>query len=439
MFFVLYSLLSISESPLVTFMSAFFSGLAGLIICSKWIIGTKWGNKATVFILLAYIVRIIVGLYMYLDINPNYFESDGDYVYDRWDYRWTYEFAIRVTDSVLNYHVFLPVNIPQMDEDKNANIHSWMGYFLASGNSHNALDLTPFNAYHHAIAGYFMIAISLALRYSFHTAVLAGIAIAWIPWGFSASIMWRDSVGFAWVVLAIMLLIIARDYNIIIKLLTLAVAMFLGYSDRKIYILIMFVCGVYLYTKSKISVSDVKNHNNRYFIVKVSIFLLLSVILFFFIYQKTSGQGFYSELNIIQRILTLPLLSIRGIAGPFPWVNKDMIFIGAHKDTMFDYAFHVFQLAIFLIIGSRWKNISYKDDFLFLTAIIFWLTGIIATGVHTAYVVVAMPFFLPIAFELNKKFGLYIFTSLGLFIAFNALYLFSELSGSRVLQGITGY
>lgn len=169
-FFVLYSLLSVSESPLVTFMSAFFSGLIGLVVCSKWIIGHKWGNKATAFILLAYIARIIVGLYMYMDINPRYFESDGDYLYDRWDYRWTYEFAMRVTDSVLLDHVYLPINIPHMDEDKNANIHAWMGYFMASGSSHNALDLTPFNAFHHALAGYFMIAISLARRYSYHTA-----------------------------------------------------------------------------------------------------------------------------------------------------------------------------------------------------------------------------------------------------------------------------
>ena len=438
-FFVLYSLLSLSESPLVTFMSAFFSGLIGLIVSSKWIIGNKWGNKATVFILLAYIARIIVGLYMYLDINPDYFESDGDYVYDRWDYRWTYEFAMRVTDSVLLDHVYLPINIPHMDEDKNANIHTWMGYFMASGNSHNALDLTPFNAFHHALAGFFMIAISLARRYSYHTASLVGIATAWIPWGFSASIMWRDSVGFAWVVLAIMLLTIAKDYSVLIKLMTLVVAMFLGYSDRKIYILIIFVCGVYIYATSKNSELNLFKHINRYSAIKTSSLILLFIILFSLIDRQFFGDGVNFGLDIIYRIYTLPLLIIRGIAGPFPWVNTDIDFIWAHRDAMFDYAFHVFQLAIFIVIASRWEYASNKDDFLFLTAILFWLTGIIATGVHTAYIVIAMPFILPIAFELNKNIGVYIFTSLGLFIVFNVLYLSSGLNGSSVLIGVTGY
>lgn len=151
------------------------------------------------------------------------------------------------------------------------------------------------------------------------------------------------------------------------------------------------------------------------------------------------GEGVNLGLDIISRIYTLPLLIIRGIAGPFPWVNTDMDIIWVHRDAMFDYAFHVFQLAIFLIIASRWEYASNKDDFLFLTAILFWLTGIIAAGVHTAYIVVAMPFILPIAFELNKEIGLYIFTSLGLFIVFNVLYLSSGLHGSSVLIGVTGY
>ena len=135
-------------------------------------------------------------------------------------------------------------------------------------------------------------------------------------------------------------------------------------------------------------------------------------------------------INIGSRVITIPLLIIRGIAGPFPWVDID---------DLFNYAFHVFQLAIFIVIGSNYKNIRKNDGFLFLTAVFFLLIGILAVGVHTAYLAVAMPFLLPIAFSMKKNINLYICISLAFFIVFNILYLASGLHGNGILLGTTGY
>ncbi|WP_136514300.1 hypothetical protein [Geomonas edaphica] len=433
-FFVLYFFLARNEDCFGTFIAAFSSGAIGVFFCSFWFRRYHWGKIAQTAIVAAYIARVLVGVDSYLSTDPHYFQGNGNYLSNNWEFYWTYENATKAADNLLRHGEWRPSQTYEIGDTKNANIHSWMGYFLAAGKSHNALDLAPFNSFHHVVAGIIIVGLAITLGYPLGASFLAGVATAWIPWAFPASLMWRDSVGICWIVAAIALVVIGRNFGLVGRITLAFPAALLASSVREPYLLVVLVSTIYLYvndTKKNLSVS-----NN----VKLAIFLLIivtgivlifpSLVEYVFGRHQTLQNGFWA------RFATIPLLIVRGIAGPFPWINPSGSF---EMDYFPDYIFHVCQLAVLLVLMRNWRSILLNSDVLILNSIMLWFIGVLAVGVHTAYLAVAMPFILPVTFKANDHLWTKFIISLFLFIGGNALYLLTGLQGSGLLIKTTGY
>jgi hypothetical protein len=322
-------------------------------------------------------------------------------------------------------------------EDKNANIHTWMGSYMAVGGSRHALDLAPFNTFHHMVAGVLVVALALACRYPLRISLKSGALIAWVPWGFASGIMWRDSVGFAWVVLAVVLLCIGREMGYLGSLVAAIPAAFLAWSDRFPYFMAVIVITVLTIFFDKRESTDPDKS-------KLPQLILLSVLLpvglfvfwhFISLFAFARHQGQVSSGSMSFRLLTSPLLVLRALAGPFPW------FVGSKYDTyvLFDYLYHVFQFAIFLIYVFNWRLVNSRITILTFSAATFWVFGFLGGGVHTAYLVVAAPFVLPPVLNAQAAMGKYLLISFICFALANAFYVSTGLVGSGYILGTTGY
>jgi len=438
LFFTLYALLARDQNPTGTLIAAYISGLVGVLVSSLWLRNLSGFGMFLLAIMTAYSMRVLVGVFLCLQVyNPNYLDGDGKYLNKNWEFRWTYQNVMVAADSVLHKGEWRPSKIYPTYEDKNAYIHAWMGYFMAAGDSRNSLDLGPFNAFHHVIAGILVVSLALACGYPLKVAFQSGVLVSWIPWAFASSIMWRDSVGLAWVVLAVVLLCLGRELGLIASLLSAIPAAFLAWADRSPYLLaVVLITGLSIVYDQQKSLQSTWTKLPR--LIIVSILLFVGVYL---LWHNIASVAFERHAKIVTdrnmsfRLMTSPLLVLRALAGPFPW------FVGSKYDpyVLFDYLFHVFQFAIFLIYIRKWRSIMSNINILTYSAAIFWFFGFIAGGVHTAYLVVATPFVLPPVLNTGATLWKYVLLSALFFAAANVLYVSVGLVGSGLVLGTTGY
>jgi hypothetical protein len=383
-------------------------------------------------------MRVLVGVLFYVDsLDPDYFDGKGKYVNKNWEYQWTYTNAILIADNVSKKGEWRPSHIVDPKVDKNLYIHAWMGYFLAAGGSRHALDLTPFNAFHHAVAGILIASIALACGYPLRVSLLSGVLVAWIPWAFAASIMWRDSVGFAWVVLAVAFLCIGRTLGMLGSLVMSIPAAFLAWADRSAYL-------VAIVAITTLSILYDQQKSLRTSVLKVPRLIAVSLLLAagVFILSHNIGQVAFerhqqhsSDSYLLSRVTLVPLLILRALAGPFPW------FVGSKFDlyVLCDYLFHLLQFAVFLIYVMNWRSILGRINILTYSAMIFWVMAFIAGGVHTAYLAVAFPFVLPPILSTGASVWKYALISAACFLLGNVLWLSFGLGGSGLVLRTTGY
>jgi hypothetical protein len=252
--------------------------------------------------------------------------------------------------------------------------------------------------------------------------------------------MLRDSVGLAAVVLALVLIYIGKEFSLFGCLLLSVPAAFLAWADRSIYfaaIVLITAFSVMFDQQRKITSYSMKVF--RFIIV----FFVIAICLYTLSHDIGSMAvdkrhlGLLSSSNIFFRLLTLPLLFLRALAGPFPW------FIGVGKYftlyNVFDYLYHVVQFALFLIFVANYRIILSRTNTLVFAAAVFWVMGFIAGGVHTSYLAVAYPFAVPPILSSRANVWKYVLISFVCFIVGNVLWIGFGLSGSGTVMNITGY
>ncbi len=442
LFFSVYALLARQgDSPLWTLISAFLAGGVGVYTATLWFRKLPGYRVAQIAILGSYALRILFGIIIYLCVTDSgYFGGNGTYplTHNYQEFYWTYAQTMRAAVILTNNSKFaVKYSIP-MNEDKNANIHMYMGAFMAAGGSRHALDIASLNAFHHAVIGILIVGLALACGYSPRVSLLSGTVAAWIPWAFAASLMWRDCVGLAWVVMAVALLCLGKEFGVFGSLLSIIPAGFLAWSDRTPYLLAVVIIALFA-----ILFDQQKRVASGYFkLVRLVIVLTLLVFLFIKLGHlvDTAALGKYhtnqaSGSFLSFRLLVFPLLILRALAGPFPWFFTEVFDLY----TVFDYAFHVFQLAILIILVLNWRAVLARANILTYCAMVFWGIAVLAGGVHTAYLAVAAPFCIPLAVNTEYKLWKFLVFAASLFIAFNFLYYLSGLQGSHWIMGITGY
>lgn len=427
-YFICYKILTFSNHPLITFIASLISGLVGIYISTLWLKNSPF-SKYRIYLHSAYILRCLIGIIFYLMVfDSTYFSGTGEYKNNNYEYYLTYDNAVHAAEEMRKYSVYLPSDIfPDDIFFKNRNIHTWMGLFLWSGNSFNSMDLAPFNAFHHILAGLVLSIICITLKFESKVAIWAGLLVAFIPWAFPASIMWRDSIGLFAVILSMYFLIKAlQTNNFLYSFILFIPAYFLASSDRYIYGLLALLLFIYFYQQ--------KMFNSK----KIDIVIICLIIVFLIVFSDFIQYAFlflYDEnivSSILQKIVIVPLQLLRAIIGPFPWTDD---FWGYR---MFDHLFHVFQLSMIIAFFINLRYIK-TNNYLIIFFLSFFSVAIFAEGVHTAYLAVSLPFLIPMSYTNSINFMKYTLVSLTVFVLLNLIYLISGLHGSGIILKTTGY
>jgi hypothetical protein len=446
LFFGLFALSARGLSPAGTLVCAFITGGIGVLVSSLSLRRFAGYKLFLAVIVAAYFLRVLTGIVIYqYTYDNNYFDGQGSYINTGLkgnESAWTYENTMIAAGSLLNKGEWRPSMIFDAHgiDDKNGHIHTYMGLFMAGGKSKHAMDLAPFNAFHHVIAGIFVVGLALSCGSRLRVSLLSGAFIAWIPWIFPASTMLRDSVGLAAIVLAMVFLYIGKEYGFFWTLLASVPAAFLAWADRSVYfaaIILIAVFSILFDQKKKITSNPLK------ILRLITVLFVLALCLYYFSHNIGSlavdsrHEGIVKHSNIIFRLLMMPLLFLRALAGPFPW------FLGVGKYftyyNVFDYLYHVVQFAMFLVCVANFRFILARINTLFFAALVFWSLGFMAGGVHTSYLAVASPFALPLILSTGANIWKFVLISFIWFVFANILYISAGLAGSGLVIGTTGY
>ncbi len=409
------------------------ASLAGVISLYIFYLRKTLGTRALSVVLSAFALRLVVGIVHYvLFMQSNYFESSVDFSYF-WDFEWMHQSMIIVSDSWANWGLLSPLPASYFLENKNPYLIAYNAliYFF---NGANSLNIAPWNSLHSIYTAIIVGALALRLGASKNQAILALAIAAFQPFGFISSIMWRDSVGQFWLILGVYLLISTRDKKYL-WVMILPAACFFAWSYRQPYMAIILVLAAYiLSTAYEVRITGWLIIT---FAIVVSIITSFFPILFELNFSRFTGTR---ELSLSPFLF--PIRLVRGFAGPFPWYQ---VFMGVNgvEYMLADFLQAVYNLTlvIFVIPIARkmWQETSQLDPSLLSGALLF-IVGTQATGVHMPYVSAGIVLLLPLACQVDYRSWSQTFLQCFYgFIIANILYWMLGLTGSGVLQGITGY
>lgn len=425
-------------TPLDSFVIACTAGFVAIAVSGLWLLRYPLGNVVYALMMCGYLARILFGIYVYTELDPGYFQGNGAYLWGHPEIELSFDAARIVFDSMTSNESFsLAVALAVLNEgdSKNPLIHWWMGLFLVSTGFDNAMDLAAFNAVHMSISALGLIALALNLGYSRRAAYLAGIVTAWYPFAFISSLLWRDAIGFTFVVLAVGL---ASQFKLrsVSTWYRLAGSLLLAFAHRTVYPVVILLSFFLSVSSSAQGASKVTRGTKRKLIMFLGIFGTLVVTRVFsdylFLYYSDEYVG-----TVLGRLMYFPILFARAVLGPFPWFNElpAMMF----WDRIFEFAFHVLQLAVFLGIARHYRRFLQAPDMNVYAFLLFFGTAMLAPGTHTAYLSVGLPFAFARLFSFVRNFSLYLIASLFLFVIFNVLFFVFGFSGQGFSSSITGY
>ena len=418
------------NSILVTTMAGFFS------ICVFYAAGLRWyfNKSALKLLLIAYVLRLLVGVVHYLTImDPNYFENPGFFSY-LWDFKWMHESLSFVSNWWHLDGFFSPLPDWYFQATKNAylNMYSGLLYYFSGV---NALNIAPWNSLHNIYTAGLIGMLALQEGGTRKQALFAMTLAAFQPFGFISSLMWRDSVGQSFLVLGVYLLVTYRR-RIILCTLLLPVAAFLTYTYREPYLMVILTGTIAMWLIQR-QFSVAKKLSIMAAVVTVTLAGQLFSILWNIGIEQRSLSGEISS----QKFIYLPLRALRAVMGPFPWWQ---IFDrpDGYEYMPADLAQAVFNVAVMVIIipecWRQWKRRRSIDPPL-LFGMLFWIGGIVATGVHMAYVSAGIVLLLPIACKGRISWPRAFLFSGSFFFVTNLVYWLTGIYRTGSIMGITGY
>lgn len=437
-FFAISWLVGGDNSPLETLIVSVVSGFFALMLSSLWVLKKRGYLVFLIVLLLAYLARILVGLVAYLDIDPGYFSGSGAYLVGHPEIELSYHAASKIFDYLSgndSSFSILWLGVLNEGESKNPIIHWWMGFFLTSLGSVNSLNLMAFNSFHHCLAGLGITALAIHYGYPHRSAQLAGLLTAWIPWSFPASLLWRDSIGIFFIVFAFALLTIF-NFRKPTSYLWLFLSMFLVFAHRTVYPAIVLAVALFEATQHGLRPLSRIGLQRKMAGLLIGLICATGLVLGFgdiFLMYKTD----FNIGSLLSRLISLPLLLLRAIFGPFPWLQLDSSILSWERIS--DYGFHVLQLAAFLVVLAKPRSFAKSINPMTLAFAFFFVFAILAPGIHTSYLAISLPFLLPYAITLANGFHRYVALSLVIFLVANALYFAIGLSGLGLVMEITGY
>jgi hypothetical protein len=222
--------------------------------------------------------------------------------------------------------------------NKNAYLHIYNAllYYL---NGEHVLNLAPWNILHTMYTGSIVATLASQIGANRKQVLLVLILVAFQPFGFLASIFRRDTVGQTWVVLSFYLIYATRNRPQW-WLALLPFSMFLSFSMRRVYALLIAFISVLIYFQK----------SGRRFVGTIVGFCVCAV--FAYIIYKGINIEWLSQHHDFQEAYHRPYLLLvrlfRGVMGPFPWFQ---IF---DKPASYEYMVpffiqHVVNLSVYIV------------------------------------------------------------------------------------------
>ena len=430
-------------SPQASFLVVTCACLTGIIIFYLAYARKALGRSCLGIVLCAFLLRVLIGVVHYLWLkDPNYFAAPSQYTLS-WDFEWMHQSMVFVANEFRNYGFLAKLPKWYWLENKNSYLLAYEA-FLYYFSGDYVLNIAPWNSLHIIYTGYIVGAIALQCGCSRKQALVALTLAVFQPYGFISTLMERDFVGQTWVALAVYLVLVAQARTWLL-LCVLPIAGFLAYCQREPYLLVILVGAAGLYVINKR-----KNPTAVIAAVGVGIVLFLRYNLRSIIYQEafarytgTTEFGKHVVTSYIpHRTIMLPLLFIRGVMGPFPWFqifDKGIVDYQYMPEAFLQSVFNVaLLLTVVPLAWHDWKG-SKKIDPSFLFGSLFFLSGLLAAGVHSGYVSLGMIFFMPLASRAGLgKFKKCLWGSTIFFLVANMGYWLLGLKGLSILHGITG-
>lgn len=430
---LLMYLLGPALSRLTSLWSVTVAAFCGLLLISALYVKRNYGTKGVLIVCCAFLLKVLVGVVHSLCFfDPHYFSNFGSF-----SYFWDFEWMDRMMQGLAVYWTDNGFSLPPATfyvNNKNPFLIAYNAllYYLSGV---NYLNLAPWNALHSLYVALLVGALALESGATRVQARFALALVAFQPFGFISSVIWRDSVGQFWLILGVYLLIASREKKYL-WILAFPAACFFAWSHRQPYLLAVAVLAIYLVYDS------IFKPGQR---VRTKLLLLGLLALALCSLPVLAGlalERFVGSDQMSIHPLLIPLRVLRAMAGPFPWYQ---VLMGV-SDAIFmpvDFIQAVCNLTLWIIVLPvalrNWRETRRIDPCLLVGGMLF-LMAVVAVGVHMPYISVGIVLLIPLACRVPQV--RWLRTFLGCFYGFlfaNILYAAMGLSGGGIVMGITGY
>ncbi len=371
-------------------------------------------NKWIAFFIIAYFVKILIGLIHYLYfIDPEYFQT-GAYKALTWEFEAVFERILSYSHEKQSYGIFyFEYRKGDFEHQEILNLISIPFVYFGD----NVLTITPINAFSSLLISINVILIS---KYKFHSSnkrlKYIAITTAYFPMTLISSLLYRDIVGLALMSIGLVLVLLSKKSTT--KYLMLIIACYLFYLQRTVYPVILIVAFVIDY----IFFQRTKRNAAELFYKIVTVIVCLIAFLIIFKYSNTETNQEMASGAFSFNFLFLPVKLILGLVGPFPW-NQFLMYeiMPAYAYQLEDYLQATLNMSIVAVLIIYRKKYFNKKSFnlLNITGLLLILTGLFNTFMHMTYVGIGFVFLLPWLFsniDIKKFTTIYIKVFLIIFI-----------------------
>lgn len=406
LFWLLVPLLTVDNpSTGMSLAAATASGAIGLTVCLEMMVRANILTRGLMlFGVTVYFARILVGVLHYvLLFDPNYFSTHMPVFQYLPDFEALGNAASYVSSS-WDIYGFGPVP-PDLFDTKNAYLFPYFGLLYYLGGNEHFLNFSVLNSLHACFVAILVTRFANGLWGKITARTVFVIAMLQ-PFGFIASVQWRDSVGQFFLITGALLAILA-PLNIR-SMPSIVVGALSMMTLRNLYFINALIAfGAKISALRKTSVLSLVAGLILTAVLLVLVYLYSQSIL---VYQLNNDAFIFN-----QGPSRAAYQLFRNITGPFPWTQGFDPLVAGHE-LMFEAVLQsCFSLAIIYmaITSFRKPTIDLSDPvcratFAFVAAVM--AMGALSYG-HTTYMTVASVLLLPYIYALSVKRFLKVFSS----------------------------
>jgi hypothetical protein len=376
-----------SQNPVSSYV---WSSVAFLLITIFSAIILLGGTRWVWFFVLAYLVKLAIGLAHYLYfIDPNYFQA-GFYEPLTSEYQAVYDQIITSANDKLRQGLLYYQHI-----EGGVSHQQILGFisvpFVYFGDF--VLTISPINAFSSLLLSMNIVLLSVyKFQHSQKTTKQIAIISAYFPLTLISSLLFRDLVGLS--LMSVGLTIIFLSKTAFTRFFMLAVASYLFFLQRTSYPIVLIFAFI---LNSIFSQNFLSKKRDSFFKITT---VLLSVILLpvVFDFADTEANQRMAQAGLEVDPIFLPLKIILGIIGPFPW-NNFLLFeiIPANAYQLQDYLQGTMNVAILITVFTNKKSLFKREslNLLTVTGFLLIIVGLLSPLMHSTYVSIGFIFWIP--------------------------------------------